>query len=123
MYLTREEIISKINAKDKDWFYRIYEGDCPREWRNEYKTVYDQNYGDGNDWLITIHFTNLNLYVNLNGSYSSWDSPHWSSVSFAVPYQHTETRYKSTTLEDIRDGKIEEVLNEKNDEKNDEKNV
>ena len=117
MHLTREEIISKVNEKNKNWFYNIYQGDCPREWSKEYDVVYDMNYGDGNDWLITIHFINHNLYVNLIGSYSSWDSPYWSKVSFAIPYQHTETRYKSATLEDIRDIKIESVLDvEKNDQ-------
>ena len=114
--ITREEIISKVNGKDKNWFITYIKELFLVSGNKEYSVVYDMNYGDGNDWLITIHFLNHNLYVNLNGYYSSWDSPHWSSVSFAISYQHTETRYKSATLEDIRDIKIESVLDvEKND--------
>jgi hypothetical protein len=110
MQLTREEIISRINSNDKNWFYSLYNGDCPREYRDEFKVVYDQNYGDGNEWIISFSFINLNLFVVLEGTYSSWDSPYWDSVSFALPYEFKETRYKAVKFEDIRDIQISKVL-------------
>jgi hypothetical protein len=111
MHLTREEIISKVNSNDKNWFYSLYNGDCAREAREEFKIVYNQHYGDGNDWTIAFSFFNFNLFVVLEGSYSSWDSPYWDKVSFAVPYEYKETRYRATKLEDIRDMRIDSVLN------------
>jgi hypothetical protein len=114
MQLTREEIISKVNSKDKEWFYGLYNGDCSNEARKEFKIVYDQNYGDGNEWLIAFSFINHNLFVLLEGSYYSWDSTYWDNVSFAVPYEYTETRYRTAKLEDIRDMKIDSVLDKEN---------
>jgi hypothetical protein len=108
--LTREEIIKRVNENDANWFENIYYGDSSVK-RDEYKVVYNQSYGDGNDWFLTLYFEKYNLYVSLEGTYSSWDSSTWDSVSFSVPYEHTEIRYKNTTLEDIRDEKIDSVIN------------
>jgi hypothetical protein len=110
MKYTRETIIDKIKSKDTDFFYEIYSN----LYRNdeEVETVYDQHWGDGNEYYISLHFKKLDMYVLLDGTYSSWDSPYWDSVSHAEPYQFTETRYKPATLEYIRDKKLEKVLAE-----------
>lgn len=112
--ITRETIIEKVKAKDTNFFYGLYngefEGNYSKDLRKEVKTVYDQHYGDGNEWYIALEFTEYGMFVLLEGYYSSWDSPEWDSVSHAQPYQHTETRYKEATLDYIRDKKIEEVL-------------
>jgi hypothetical protein len=98
MQITKEILIEKVNSKDTSWFEKLYYGDVDNETRKEYSVVYDMNYGDGNDWEITLEFKNLNLFVSLDGTYSSWDSPYWDSVSFAQPYEYKETRYKPVKL-------------------------
>ena len=120
MNITREILIEKINTKDKNWFYRLYNHDCPgqtRDWSTEFNVVYDENWGDGNDYFIAFEFPLLKLFVLLEGSYSSWDEPHWSKVSFAQPFEYKETRYKPVTLEYIRDQKIETILDKSEDKK------
>jgi hypothetical protein len=112
--ITREQIIEKVKNKDTNFFYGLYNGDLEghtyKDVNKEVKTVYDQHYGDGNEWTIALEFTEYGMYVLLEGYYSSWDSPDWDSVSHAEPFQYTETRFKEATLEYIRDKKIEEVL-------------
>lgn len=115
---TREQIIEKVKENDTNFFYEIYNGEVEGKYHSglhkQVPTVYDQHYGDGNEWTITLHFIECNMYVLLEGSYSSWDSPDWDSVSHAEPYEYTETRFKEATLEYIRDKKLNEIL--KNEE-------
>lgn len=111
--LERQEIEDRVKANDTSWFEHIYYGDNSDVDRSEYSIVYDQNWGDGNDYHVAIEFKNYKgLYVLLDGTYSSWDSPHWDSVSFSQPYEYKETRYKKVTLDYIRDLKIESVLDD-----------
>lgn len=114
MEITREEVIERVNAKDYDWIYRFYGKYSRGKNDGQVKIVYEKNYGDGNDYIITFEFKNHNFFVQLEGTYSSWNSPYWSDVSFAVPYEYTETRYKPMSLDEIRDKKIEDVLTDKN---------
>lgn len=106
--LTKEEIIKRVNSNDCDWFYNIYNELWGK--KNIVEVVYEQNWGDGNDYQIVLHLKEFNWLILLDGTYSSWDSPYWDSVSFAKPYTFTELRYKATTLEEIRDKKIETIL-------------
>lgn len=114
----REQIIEKIKENNTNFFYELYnielDGKYNDQLYKEVSTVYDQHYGDGNEWDIALHFKELNMYVLLEGSYSSWDSPTWDSVSNAEPYEFTETRFKQATLEYIRDKKLEEFLKKDN---------
>lgn len=112
--MTREELIEKVKTNQKDWFYKLYNHDCEKDLLKEFKIVYDQNFGDGNEYFIAFEFKDLDLIVLLEGTYSSWDSPEWYSVCFAQPYEFKETRYKEVTLDYLRDKKIDTVLNEKN---------
>lgn len=115
--ITKKELIEKVNNKDYNWFYDLYNN----LWSGKNKSievVYDQNWGDGNDYFIAFHFKDHNLYVQLDGTYSSWDSPYWGDVYFASPYEWKEIRYEKRTLGEIRDDKIEEVL-KVNDQKSD----
>lgn len=106
--LSKEEIIKRISNNDCDWFYEIYNN----HWNNKdiVEVVYDQNWGDGNDYHLVINFKEFDWLVLLDGTYSSWDSHYWDSVSFAKPYIFTETRYKKTYIDEIRDKKIETIL-------------
>lgn len=115
MNITREEVIKRVNSKDHEWFYQLYDKYNWGKNDGEVEIVYDQNYGDGNDYIIAFKFVNHNFFVQLEGTYSSWDSPYWSDVSFAVPYEYTETRYRSMSLDEIRDQKIDNVLNQDNE--------
>ena len=115
MEITRDEIISKVNAQDYDWFYEHYNESYSK--KGEIEIVYEANYGDGNEYTICLNFLKHKFFVQLEGTYSSWDSPYWDSVSFAMPYEFKETRYKAATLDYIRDQKINEVLGENETEK------
>lgn len=115
MEITRDEIISKVNAQDHDWFYELYNESYNK--KDEISVVYEANYGDGNEYTICMSFLKYNFFVQLEGTYSSWDSPYWDCVSFAMPYEFKETRYKAATLDYIRDQKINEVLGENETEK------
>ena len=112
MQITKEKLIERVNANDTAWFEKLYYGDIDNETRKEVKVVYDQNYGDGNEWTIAFSFPQIKMFAVLEGYYSSWDSAQWDKVGFAMPYEYTETRYKPVTLQYIRDQKINEVLDE-----------
>lgn len=114
MEITREEIISKVNANDYDWFYELYNESYGKK---DIEIAYEANYGDGNEYTICLSFLKYKFFVQLEGTYSSWDSPYWESVSFAMPYEFKETRYKAATLDYIRDQKINEVLGENETDK------
>ena len=116
MYITKEEIIENVKKDNRRWAEQLYNHDCPNEWRTEFKVVYDKNYGDGNEYIVCIEFINHNLFILLEGTYSSWDSPSWDSLSFGEPFEYTETRFKPVTFEYLRDKKIESVLS-KDEEK------
>lgn len=115
MNITKEEVIKRVNNNDYDWFYNLYDKYSWGDNDGEVEVVYDQNWGDGNDYFLAFKFVNHNFFVQLEGTYSSWDSPYWSDVSFAKPFDYTETRYKAMSLSDIREQKIDDVL-DKNDD-------
>lgn len=111
MKINKQEIIDRVNKNDYGFIYdNYYEWNITDELKDVVKTVYEQSWGDGNDYDICFYFVEHDLYVLLNGTYSSHDSPYWDSVSFAEPFEFKETRYKKATLEYLRDKKIENVL-------------
>lgn len=106
MDFSLENLKKKLKENDTEFFYDIFNNYD----RNDVKVVYDQHYGDGNEYEITLHFLKEDIYVLLDGTYSSWDSPYWNSVVEAEPYLFTKTRYKKVTKEYIRNKKLGEVL-------------
>jgi len=111
--MERKEIEDRIKENDTAFFEKLYYGDTDVS-RDEYKVVYDQNWGDGNDYIVAIEFKKFKgMYVVLDGTYSSWDSPHWDSVKLAQPYEYKETRFKPATTEYLRDLALDEVLDDK----------
>jgi len=110
MRFTREELIEKIKKNDYQFFEDAYHDSLESD--NDYKIVWELNWGDGNEIFIAIEFPEEKLIALLEGTYSSHDSTCWDKVSFGIPYEFKETRYKSATLADIRDMKIDEVLND-----------
>lgn len=112
MKYTRQQLIDRINNNDTDFFKNFYDeywdDDEPE---NRYEQVWNLNFGDGNDLFIAINFPDENITVYMKGFYSSYDDSRFSKVALAVPYQHTETRYRPATLDEIRDMKINDILN------------
>lgn len=59
------------------------------------KEVYHINMGDGKRIEKVFELLDFpGFFVRVVGTYSSYDSTSWHSVSAAKPYTHTETRYK-----------------------------
>jgi hypothetical protein len=113
--LSKIELIEKINQKDTEWFSDLY---VEYGWTrnqpddiNKFKKVWELNWGDGNDHYIALDFYEENLVILLEGTYSSYDSSNFDSVSIAVPFEFKETRYRKAELADIREMKIDEILN------------
>lgn len=106
--LTREEIIKEVNSKNISLFKKFYYEDP--EFSNKYEIVWELNWGDGNEMFVAINFPEENINVLLQGYYSSWDESNFNKVSLSVPYEFKETRYREASIQDIRDMKIDEVL-------------
>ena len=103
--MTRQEIFEKIAQNDINFFREVYYN--RRSNKEEVVVLQDENWGDGNDWVVVLHFIESDTIVRLDGYYSSYDSPELEYCSVAVPYQ--ETRWRAVELADIRDMKIDEV--------------
>lgn len=112
MKLTKKELVAKAAEGDVKFFVDLYyNGNYNKtKQENPFKVVYDQNWGDGNDWFVALHFIEENINILLEGYYSSHGDSEFTDVSLAVPYEYTETRYKSVTQQDIRDMKLDEVI-------------
>ena len=87
---TKELILEKIQENDINFFKELHYEDTS----DEVETVYDENWGDGNDWVVVLSFPKLGMFVRLDGYYSSWDSSELESACLAEPYEHTEIRYR-----------------------------
>ena len=77
---------------------------------NEFVVAYDQNWGDGNDWQVALHYPEENINILLEGYYSSQGDSELDEVSLSAPYDYTEVRYRTLTKEDIRDMNLDEVM-------------
>lgn len=99
MEYTKEDIQQKLKDKDVTFFKSIYNQDFDEEEDDkempESETVYNENWGDGNDWIVVLYFPKFDIYAKLEGYYSSWDSSEFEKVFDAEPYEHTETRYRA----------------------------
>jgi len=111
MKYTRDELLEKIEKNDVEFFYNnLY---CEVDTiDNKFECVYDQNYGDGNDWFLVYYFPEERLTVKLDLTYSSWSDPGYYKVAIALPYEYKETRYRSVSLKEFRKAKLEEILDE-----------
>ena len=105
--MTKEQLIEKTVDNDNEIFWDIY-CDCPDDLKME--VVYEQSYGDGNEYVIAMEFPDHDIFVQLEGTYSSWDSPYWSRVVLAMPYEFKETRYKEADKQYLREKSLNEVL-------------
>jgi hypothetical protein len=112
MKYTRQQLIDKINKNDTDFFKNFYHEYWKDEQpENHFEQIWNLNWGDGNDLFVAIKFPDEGITVYMKGIYSSYDDSYFSKVSLAVPYQHTETRYRPATLDEIRDMRIDDILN------------
>lgn len=114
--LTREELVRKAKNGDTKWFSDQY---FENEWSahqkdyqgNKFKTCWEINWGDGNEWIVALNFFEDDLTVVMEGYYSSHGESEFSSVGIGVPYEFKETRYRIATKQDLRDLNIDEILN------------
>jgi|APCry1669189665_1035243.scaffolds.fasta_scaffold02935_10 hypothetical protein len=114
--LTREELIEKIKNRDVEWFQKYY---FAHEWSaerndfagNKFKVCWEINWGDGNEWIVALDFFEENVTVVMEGCYSSHGESEFSEVGLGIPYEFKETRYRIATKQDLRDLKLEEILN------------
>lgn len=113
--LTREDLIKKAMSGDVEWFSQQY---FEHEWEakksdfkgNKFKTCWEINWGDGNEWIVALNFFEDDVTVVMEGYYSSHGDSEFSKVGIGVSYEFTETRYRIATKQDLRDLKLDEIL-------------
>ncbi len=119
MKYTRQELVKKIKDNDSKFFQNLF---LEWGWRspskqpdtiNKFEKLWELNFGDGNDWKVALKFIDENITIYMSGFYSSEGDSEFDLVAFGVPFEFKETRYRDATLAEIRDMKIEEILNEK----------
>jgi hypothetical protein len=112
MKYTKQQLIERINKNDTNFFEKFYQEYWEdEEPENKYEQVWNLNWGDGNDLFVAINFPDEGITVYMKGFYSSYDDSRFQKVELGVPYQHTETRYRPATLDEIRDMKINDLFN------------
>lgn len=99
MEYTKEDIQQKLKDKDVQFFSDLYNDSLDEDYEGketpDFEVVYDENWGDGNDWIVVLHFPKFDIYAKLEGYYSSWDSSELEEVFDAEPYEYKETRYRA----------------------------
>lgn len=90
---SREYIETQINTRGANSF-ESWISDLSYREGSPVTEVFYQSYGDGNELQKVFHFAEADVYVLLVGTYSSWDSSDYDTVTIAEPYTFTETRYK-----------------------------
>lgn len=115
MKYTKEQLIQKVKDNDCQYFqemmYNSWRYNKQSNDQNRVKKIWELNWGDGNEWYVALEFPDENLTVYMEGYYSSEGESEFDKVAFGVPYEFTETRYREATLAEIRDMKIDEILN------------
>lgn len=103
---TKEDILNLVGSGRANDFYRLFYNSDNIEFEKDGKdvilspsdvgkTVYDQHYGDGNDWYMTFNFPEFdNINVSIEGYYSSYGNAEFHAVYLSKPIEHTETRYE-----------------------------
>jgi len=115
--LTREELLEKLRENDVKWFSNYY---FEYEWSanqkgfqgNKFEVCWEICWGDGNEWIVALNFPEENINVVMEGYYSSHGDSEFQSVGIGVPYEFKETRYRIATKQDLRDLKLDEILND-----------
>lgn len=116
--LTREELLEKVKSSDVKWFqeyYFEYEWDAKHKkdfQGNKFEVCWELCWGDGNDWSVALDFFEENLTVVMEGYYSSHGESEFNQVGLGIPYEFKETRYRIATKQDLRDLKLDEILND-----------
>lgn len=118
MKYTKQQLIEKINKNETEFFKNFYFenwedvlGASLEEPENKYECVWELNWGDGNDLFVAINFPDEEITVYMRGWYSSYSDSRITNVALGVPFQHTETRYRPATPDEIRDMIIDEIIN------------
>ena len=111
MKYTKQQLIDRINNNDTGFFKSFYDEYWKdEEPENKYECVWELNWGDGNDLFVAINFPDEGITVYMKGWYSSYSDSRITHVALGVPFQHTETRYRPATQDEIRDMRIDDIL-------------
>lgn len=112
MKYTKQQLIDRINKNDIDFFKSFYDEYWEdEEPENRYEQVWNLNWGDGNDLFVAINFPDEGITVYMKGMYSSHSDSRFSRIALGVPFEHTGTGYRPATLDEIREMKLNDILN------------
>lgn len=101
-----KEIDERIKKNDYAFFENLY-------YQGEYdKEIFERNEGDGNDYELVFTLKGFPYPILLEGTYSSWDSSHFHSVSYAEEFEFVETRFQPMSKAKLRDLIINDILND-----------
>ena len=103
---TKEDVLTMVKRNMAQEFYNLFYNNSDIEFTKDGQdvilvradlanVVYDMNYGDGNEWIITYCFPSFdNLYVSIKGCYSSYDSSNFHEIYLSKPHEYTAIRYE-----------------------------
>lgn len=99
MEITLDLVKEKIAASSYKFFdfdYWDEEGEASEDpfKDGQMVDVHSDNDGDGRSATKTVYFPKLDLYVTLEGWYSSYEGANYNKIGFSKPYEYKETRYQ-----------------------------
>lgn len=97
MKLTKEDLVTKVNGNKVSWFIDLDNGELEEEVENRYKR-FSSNDGDGREARARFEFYDLDMIVMMLGTYSSWGSTEYETISFVEPYTIQQTAYRNITI-------------------------
>lgn len=128
-YYTRQELIKKTEENQNnrrrgsidffDTIYKVTEGyydiedgdEIDFDFENQkVEIVYDQNFGDGNEWHVALFFPKENISIFMEGYYSSHGESELTRASIGIKYEFKEMRYKAASKDELRDISIETII-------------
>jgi hypothetical protein len=88
MKVTKQEILEAI-AENNIKFFEYADDNY-----DDVDKIYSYSFGDGNETGKTYHFKDFDIYVNIEGVYSSWEGTAWQECYISEPFIFTETQYR-----------------------------
>lgn len=99
MEITLDLVKEKIAASsykffdDDYWVQEVEASEDPFE-DGQMVNVHSNDGGDGRGATKTVYIPKLDVYVTLEGWYSSYGGTEYNKIGFSKPYEYKETRYQ-----------------------------